>query len=105
MQLHLYEPPLLRQLPAFIYHYTRREGLLGIIEKQVLWATNIRYLNDSSEFTAAIEVAESVLDEIDSNAFEGYKKSALESFRSWLAPRTICGTKHMSARSLRMGTC
>jgi hypothetical protein len=85
--LDLYKPPLSRQLPAVIYHYTCREALLGIIQKQALWATNIRYLNDSREFNAAIEVAGSVLDEILANALENYKKTALESFRSWLAPQ------------------
>ena len=34
---------------SIIYHYTSPEGLLGITDKQCLWATDINYLNDSSE--------------------------------------------------------
>ncbi len=36
--------------PVHLYHYTTAGGLLGIIRKQELWATDIRYLNDSTEF-------------------------------------------------------
>ncbi len=33
-----------------IYHYTSLEGLIGIINSQRIWATDILYLNDASEF-------------------------------------------------------
>ena len=33
-----------------IYHYTTQEGLIGIIEKRSIWATQIQYLNDTQEF-------------------------------------------------------
>jgi len=39
-----------------LYHYTNREGLLGIISSQELWATDINYLNDSSEFKYAKDI-------------------------------------------------
>ncbi|MGB0064825.1 MAG: DUF2971 domain-containing protein [Terracidiphilus sp.] len=32
-----------------LYHYTTQEGLLGIIEKQKIWASHLQYLNDKSE--------------------------------------------------------
>lgn len=32
-----------------LYHYTNWYGLLGILDSQLLWATNFRFLNDSSE--------------------------------------------------------
>ena len=35
--------------PESLYHYTTLEGLLGILEKKKIWATNIRYLNDTKE--------------------------------------------------------
>jgi Protein of unknown function (DUF2971) len=35
--------------PELLYHYTTQEGLLGIIEKGCIWATHLRYLNDTSE--------------------------------------------------------
>jgi hypothetical protein len=43
--------------PDLLYHYTSQKGLLGIIEKKKLWATNIRYLNDSQELKQAIALA------------------------------------------------
>ena len=44
----------IKQIPdipedTIIYHYTSPEGILGIIESNSLWATDINYLNDSSE--------------------------------------------------------
>jgi hypothetical protein len=38
-----------KTIPSVIYHYTSMEGLLGII-KGCIWVTNIRYLNDISEY-------------------------------------------------------
>jgi Protein of unknown function (DUF2971) len=38
-----------------IYHYTDVNGLLGIINKKTLWATDIHYLNDSSEYLYGLE--------------------------------------------------
>jgi len=37
------------KLPAFVYHYTSTEGLLGILGSGQLRATDLRYLNDTSE--------------------------------------------------------
>jgi len=34
-----------------IYHYTDLKGLIGIIQHRRLWATDVRYLNDTSEST------------------------------------------------------
>ena len=34
-----------------LWHYTTAGGLMGILKSQQLWATNLRYLNDSEEFT------------------------------------------------------
>jgi hypothetical protein len=36
-----------------LYHYTSLEGILGIIESNSIWATNILYLNDASELNYA----------------------------------------------------
>jgi Protein of unknown function (DUF2971) len=32
-----------------LYHYTDQNGLLGIIKTKAIWATHLRYLNDTSE--------------------------------------------------------
>jgi len=36
---------------SLIYHYTGLKGLMGIVETGALWATDIRYLNDTTEST------------------------------------------------------
>jgi hypothetical protein len=43
--------------PTRLYHYTSQDGLIGIISSNTLWASNVLYLNDSSEFAHGIEVA------------------------------------------------
>jgi hypothetical protein len=35
--------------PEWLYHYTKLNGLRGIIKKGDIWASNFLYLNDSSE--------------------------------------------------------
>lgn len=42
--------------PQTLYHYTTTEGLLGILESEELWATNILFLNDTSELVDAIKL-------------------------------------------------
>jgi hypothetical protein len=39
-----------------LFHYTSLEGLLGIIESQSIWATNVLYLNDASELNYLIKL-------------------------------------------------
>src|SRR5262249_11724987 len=48
---HLQQP-----IPEFLYHYTSQEGLLGIIDSSSLWATNIGYMNDATEFTLDLKL-------------------------------------------------
>jgi hypothetical protein len=43
--------------PPILYHYTTQEGLLGILETDSLWATKIHFLNDSSEYALACNLA------------------------------------------------
>ena len=38
-----------------LYHYTDVTGLKGIIDNESIWATDIRFLNDSKELIAGIE--------------------------------------------------
>ena len=39
----------MKEKSKLIYHYTSINGLIGIIERKSIWATNILYLNDASE--------------------------------------------------------
>ena len=51
-----------RRRPRVLYHYTSGLGLLGIASSQSIWATNIRYLNDSTEYNLAIQLARTVVE-------------------------------------------
>jgi len=46
------EPP-----PPMLYHYTKVEGLHGILKDNAIHATHIRYLNDTSEFDHGLKLA------------------------------------------------
>ncbi|MHB9098984.1 MAG: DUF2971 domain-containing protein [Syntrophales bacterium] len=51
--------------PDRLYHYTSQRGLQGIIGDKKrdtkIWSTNLRYLNDSTEFSYAISLTKDVL--------------------------------------------
>jgi hypothetical protein len=53
---HLRQP-----IPEFLYHYTGQDGLLGIINSNSLWATDITYLNDSMEFDKPLRLLRNAL--------------------------------------------
>lgn len=48
--------------PDVLHHYTDSAGLLGILESKELWATNIYYLNDSSELHYALDLINQCFD-------------------------------------------
>jgi hypothetical protein len=39
--------------PISLFHYTTAAGLLGIVESETIWATDLRFLNDATELTYA----------------------------------------------------
>jgi hypothetical protein len=47
--------------PAFLYHYTSQDGLIGIFSNNEIWASKIRYTNDSSEFIQSLKYVKSEL--------------------------------------------
>lgn len=65
-----------------IFHYTTSPGLLGILDKpsgasHPLWATNIHYLNDSSEFEIGIEIIKEAAKNLGENEQKPEKKEIL----------------------------
>src|SRR4051812_47406897 len=36
-------------IPRRLFHYTDATGLIGVLEHRAMWASDVRYLNDSSE--------------------------------------------------------
>jgi hypothetical protein len=65
---HLVETQLFKTLsagrkPQILYHYTSGSGLIGILQSKSIWATSIRFLNDSTEYTFALDLADKVIKE------------------------------------------
>jgi len=56
--------------PEFLYHYTREKGLYGILEKDCIWATHYRFLNDLSECLEAPELFEAMIRQQSSTQFQ-----------------------------------
>ena len=46
---------------TIVYHYTSPEALMNITEEQCLWATDINYLNDSSELRHTYSLVENLV--------------------------------------------
>lgn len=47
-----------------LYHYTSLAGLIGIINSKCIWASHCEFLNDSNEFTHALNSAKSYSSDI-----------------------------------------
>ncbi|QEE28573.1 DUF2971 domain-containing protein [Terriglobus albidus] len=68
------EPDLIKDLltkpiPKNLWHYTSYKAFQGIVESKQIFATDLRYLNDSQEFVHAKELAQELADEVvDSSA-------------------------------------
>lgn len=63
----LWQPELPDPYPARLFHYTSQTGLLGIIKKGVVWATNVLYLNDSSELLYGFSEVREILIRLEIN--------------------------------------
>jgi hypothetical protein len=73
----------------FLYHYTTPDGLIGIVETQTLWATDVFYLNDSEEFALGIQKACDYMEECKENAGSETIVSRIE----WLLSQLNGGIK------------
>lgn len=59
---------LQRTPPSILYHYTRQQGLLGIIGNKEIWASHTQYLNDEREFRHALDLVKKELSEMKKEA-------------------------------------
>jgi hypothetical protein len=50
------------ETPKLLNHYTTAQGLIGILKSNVLWASNLYYMNDFSELRYSTNLIESELD-------------------------------------------
>ena len=53
-----------------LYHYTDLNGLIGIVQNQTLWATNVQFLNDKKEQKYGIELVKEIAESVKSNQNE-----------------------------------
>ncbi len=51
------------QVPERLYHYTTINGLMGILPNSSIWASDARFMNDSSELSYATDLIVRVVDE------------------------------------------
>jgi hypothetical protein len=72
-----------------LYHYTTFTGLMGIVHSQVLWASDIRYMNDSAELK---HTADLIRMEITQRITAGHAKpNLLNQFLEWVTHRITNG--------------
>jgi hypothetical protein len=74
-----------------IYHYTGLTGLMGIIQHKKLWATDVRYLNDTSESTYGDATLSALLEEEVSTRSESpaVRRSFLDNWRDFPKDKRI----------------
>ena len=86
------------QVPRPLYHYTRTDGLEGIIESKSFWASHAEYLSDASELRYAKELIQEVIaDEAGRVGSERVKEGLLrnpetawDSFVLGIRPFVVC---------------
>ena len=72
-----------------LYHYTSFTGLLGIVDSRSLWASDIRYMNDSAELK---HTADLIRTEITHRIGSGHAKpNLLNQFLDWVTHRITNG--------------
>lgn len=70
-----------RELPSKLYHYTNNASALNILNSKEIWATNIHYLNDSTEYKHAIGL---LRNEIDRRLFKNNNSEEIKAFNRML---------------------
>lgn len=74
-----------QQPQSTLYHYTTFSGLLGIVQSRVLWASDVRYMNDAAELHHTLDL---LTDAIDVRISRGDSKATLlQHFGQWLTHR------------------
>lgn len=72
-----------------LYHYTTFNGLLGIVNTRTLWASDIRYMNDSAELKHTVDL---IRIEINDRVGAGHANpDLLTQFLDWVTHRITNG--------------
>lgn len=62
---------LRKPIPEFLWHYTSYKAFQSIVESKKIFATDLRYLNDSQEFVHARELARKLAEEVVESSDSG----------------------------------
>src|SRR5260370_39575433 len=62
---HLQTPP-----PEILWHYTSLEALMAILKSGSIWASHIRYLNDTSEYDHMVQTIDKRACVLQEHAYE-----------------------------------
>ena len=81
---------LYADIPAeAVYHYTTFSGLMGIVESGSLWASDIRYMNDSAELNHMVTLTRA---EVEERIALGHPNPRLlNQFLDWITRRVTNG--------------
>lgn len=71
-----------------LYHYTTFRGLMGIVETGCLWASDIRYMNDSAELRHTVNLLSR---EVAQRLGDRGSNAALNNFVDWVSHRVTNG--------------
>lgn len=80
------------QFPNTIYHYTNIQGLYGIIDSKEFWLTDYSYMKDSREIEHGLEIAETVLRDLNRASKYSAKRTIIDQWQEVLntVPYRIC---------------
>ena len=78
-----------------LYHYTTFTGLIGIVKSGVLWASDIRYMNDSAELK---HTADLIKTDVSVRIASGHPNpNLLNQFLDWITHRITNGNMVFAA--------
>ena len=77
--------------PPVLYHYTSAPALLGIIKSNKIWATNIRYMNDSSELSYTYDLANEIITRMRSEQKDKIAQYFFDCFADYIKGGNLYG--------------
>lgn len=81
---YLYHRVFPQEPPNTIYHYTTQKGILGIIDKREMWATQVHFLNDKNEIFLTFKLLQEELEKQFNEAPDPTRKKLLREIRDFL---------------------
>lgn len=85
-----------RGIPPKLYHYTNNASVLNILSSKEIWATNIHYLNDSTEYKHAIGLLEG---EINRRLFENDNGNEIAAYKRMLKEANMISSVNLATVS------